>query len=218
MSIRLKNRHQCPPGGFQFTQRETGWNRQAWDFRSLCVELQKHRIANPKFHLPTDLGEIMDEVDDANAQRVLAIRGADIYVVSTEGSPPKLSAPRPRAVGGGANSLLSGIELLKDMLEDDPVAPAVSNTRAAVCVACPQNGRGDWKRYFTVPAAQKIASMLEARTGMKLATPLDDKLGICEACSCPLKLKVHFSDEVVAKNTSREVLDKTPDFCWMKLK
>lgn len=222
MSIRLKSRNQSCPGGFQFIQRETGWGKENagkpkawWDFRLLCTELQKHRLANPKFKLNTNLGAIMDEVDEANARRMLSIRGADIYVTSTDGSSPKLPAPRPPVVGGGANPV-SGITLLKDLLEGDPVHSEVSNRRAFTCTNCPQNGKGDWKRYFTIPVANAIKLAVEARTGMKLSTFHDESLGICEACTCPLKIKVHTRLDTVLKHTTEEVMEKLPEFCWIK--
>lgn len=158
----------------------------------------------------------MDEVDEANANRVLRIRGADIYVAASEGTPPKLSAPRPRVAVSGADAG-SGITLLKDLLEGAPVDPWLSTQRAAVCVACPHNNKGDWTRIFTVPAAHTIRLMLEARSGMNLATPHDPNLVLCELCECPLRLKVHVSREVVQKHTSAELMEKLPAHCWIKL-
>lgn len=216
MSLRLKSRHQSPPGGFQFKQPQTGWVRQSWDFRSLCVELQKHRMANSKFQLNTNLGAIMDEVDEANARRVMSIRGADIYVSSTEGSPPKQPAPRPAGGAGGGVNPLSGLKLLKDLLEGDPVDGEMANARASVCVTCPKNVKGDWKKFFTVPAAESIRLMIEARSGLKLSTFHDEELHICEPCSCPLKLKVHAKLETVLKHTAAEIMDQLPEFCWIK--
>lgn len=214
MSLRLKSRLHSPPGGFQFTQKETGWTRTAWDFRGICSELQKHRIANPRLKLNTDMGAIMAEVDEANARRVMSIRGADIYVMSTDGSPPKQSAPRPPVVGVGAKE--DGNMLLTDLLGGDPVDAALANHRAAVCASCPMNAQGDWKRFFTVPAARTISAMLGAKVGRNLSTELDDKLGICEPCSCPLSMKVHIALPVVLKHTTSEVMDKLPSHCWIK--
>lgn len=215
MSLRLKSRLVSPPGGFQFKQSETGWSRQTWDFRALCTELQRHRVANPKFKLNTNLGAIMDEVDEANARRVMSIRGADIYVASSEGSPPKQSAPRPAAVVG-ANPLTEGLRLLKDLLEGEPVNGELANTRASICATCPKNVKGDWKTFFTVPAAQSIRLMIEARSGLKLSTFHDEQLHICGPCSCPLVLKVHTNISTVLQHTTPEVEEQLPSFCWIK--
>ena len=51
------------------------------------------------------------------------------------------------------------------------------------------NGKGGWEAYFTVPVSNAIRREMERKRTMKLGTPSDDKLGVCEACSCPLPLK-----------------------------
>ena len=93
MSLHLKSRRACPPSGFIFRQNQTGWELQNWDFEQLCMELQKHRLANPSLKLPTDLDSIREEVDVTNANRVAAIPNADSYVVGST-TPPKTLASR----------------------------------------------------------------------------------------------------------------------------
>src|SRR5205814_9563165 len=70
------------------------------------------------------------------------------------------------------------------------VTQGEANARAAVCVKCPKNVRADLLSFFTKQAARLIALQLETKNNMKLATPLDVELGMCEACGCVNKLKV----------------------------
>lgn len=213
MSVHLKSRQQCCYNGFWYTQKGTGWTKQSWIFEGLCQDLLKHRKANPQFHFETDINKIRDEVDTENAKRCLQIPGAS-HFVAEGGGVPKYQAPRPSVVAVGSGA--SGLKLLKDLLEGDPVDPELANARAAVCVDCPQNGKGDWRRYFTVPASETIRHMLEARTGMKLSTFHDEKLNICEACTCPLKFKVHTNLQVILKHTDGDTMKQLPDTCWIK--
>ncbi len=67
---------------------------------------------------------------------------------------------------------------------------AQAEARAAVCAGCPKNDPGDWLAYFTVPAARAIRGALNAFREQQLVTALDDRLHLCSACDCPLRLKV----------------------------
>lgn len=80
--------------------------------------------------------------------------------------------------------------------------------RAAICAACPLNVS------FHVPCRgcrgliKRAAEVIGART-----TSLDNKLEVCSACGCELKLKVHISNEVLDKAEGR----KMPEYakgCW----
>jgi len=76
------------------------------------------------------------------------------------------------------------------------------------------NGRGGLERYFTVTVAKAVRKVYEVRHNMKLATPHDDKLGVCEGCSCPLKLKVHFKVEDLQVTLDWAQKELHP-LCWI---
>jgi hypothetical protein len=229
--LRLKSRTQAPPGGFLYAQRQTAWQNwivdppSQWDFDRLCLALQAHRRANPRFKFSTNLALIQNEVDSENARRVAAIPGAaDVYTVS-DGTAvsfrqaPVQSSPLQQ-VAAVAGKLSTGAATIEDFLEsgEAPASKETAESRAAICVQCPQNGKGDFTRWFTVPVANRIRNQLEAREKRGLRTSLDDKLGVCEACLCPMKLKVFFPIEFIIRHMSEEVkaqLNAAKPRCWI---
>lgn len=99
----------------------------------------------------------------------------------------------------------------------EAVTPIRSESRAAVCAACPVNGKGDFTQWFTQPAADAIKRQLEKVQSRKLSTSQDEKLNICTICLCPLKLKVHTPISFIKTHMSEGVLrdlEKAPA-CWI---
>jgi hypothetical protein len=99
-----------------------------------------------------------------------------------------------------------------------PVDAGVSQQRASVCAICPKNESGDLSRWFTVPAATLIKKQIERLHNLSLTTSFDAQLGVCGACLCPLKLKVHTPLSFILKFMSDEVkaaLQKENPRCWI---
>ena len=220
MSLRLKSRQQSPVNGFQFIDAAISAEAlQTWDFTSLVQQVASRRAANPRFGLTTDINAISAEVDLQNAQRMLSIRGADSFIVQdAEGGAANFPIPQRRgAPGAVAASLTSGALVLMDWLGADgkPVSNELAEHRASVCDKCPLNAKGDWSAWFTIPAAAVIQKQIERRNEIKLATPFDDGLGVCEACACPLKLKVHAPIKHITDRMSQEVRTKLHAGCWI---
>lgn len=92
---------------------------------------------------------------------------------------------------------------------------SVAETRASVCAGCEKNGRGGLEHYFTVPASQAIKLQLEIRNELKLETGYDDKLNVCEACLCPLKLKVWCPLDHIMKEMDAATKAKLWTGCWI---
>lgn len=221
--VRLKSRTQCPVNGFWFTQAETGWHQQGWDFEGLCAQILAMRQANPRFQLSTNMEAIRNEVDLQNALRMQTIRGAESYIVNTdaEATAPNFPNPQRRArladAAGAIKRLAAGVAALRDWLGTggQPVAAELAEARAAVCVACPLNTAGDYTRWFTIPASEAIRKMQEARSDLNMSTSQDAQLGVCEACLCPMKLKVHVPLDNVVKHMTDEVKGRLDPKCWM---
>lgn len=222
----LKSRTQCPPGGFQYRQPETGWHTEAWDFNSVVVAVVNHRRANSRLSLNPNPNQVAEDVDVQNAARCLAMPGADGYVVSApvgETQSPKLS-PLRRLAGAAAgfagtgSKLKAGVQVLFEWLGEgaQTVGAKQAGIRAAVCVTCPLNQKGDWTRHFTGPIAERIRTTLEMRQEMSIETPFDNDLGVCSACACPLKLKVHVPMEFIEAHMSDQVKDALVPNCWMR--
>jgi len=95
------------------------------------------------------------------------------------------------------------------------VEQTLADSRAAICADCPKNDGGDFTAYFTEPIANKIRTQLEIRGDLQLRTPSDEKLTVCSACDCPLKLKVWVPLDHILAHTSPEVKTKLDPRCWI---
>ncbi len=226
MPYKLKSRTQSPPNGFLYRQALTGWQSwtvvpaSQWDFALLCKELQKHRIANPKYKLSTSMAAIESEVDASNAARVAAMPNSESYVVSTDTAPSFQSPPQTtllRRAVGAVNKIAAGAETITDFIDsgESPVSQELAESRAAVCVKCPLNEKGDLSRFFTIPAAERIRKQIEVKEGRGLKTSLDKKLSTCSACLCPLKLKVWFPLPFIVKHMDEDVKVQLDSGCWI---
>ncbi len=96
-----------------------------------------------------------------------------------------------------------------------PVEPGVAVSRAGTCVTCPKNGVGPLTEWFTKKAAWQIRRSLETRHKMNLTTPYDAALGVCEACYCPLPLKVHEPITLVRRRLREKTRKELWDRCWI---
>jgi hypothetical protein len=233
MSVRLKSRTQCPPNGFLYTQRETGWKSEVavpssqWDFDLLCKSLQAHRMSNVplaiKFKWHTDLNTIKEEVDQVNAIRVLTMPGAQSYVIAGGNAPPKTPAPSTTgpvsAVAGRVRKLISGAGTLLDWLgsRGQPVSPTLAAQRADICIKCPKNDKSELTAIFTEPASALIRKQIAQRDDLNLTLPQDGQLGVCSACLCPMKLKVFVDLPFILAHTSDAVRTELDPGCWILL-
>lgn len=204
---------QCPPNGFLYTQKETKWKTQGWQFDAVCLEVQRHRQANHRLLLNTNLEAIKMDVDRQNAERCLSIPGGDIYVV-LEGSSPKTFTPE---LVRAAARLAAGVKSLADWLGDGgkPVAGELSEARAGICVKCPKNLQGDMTSWFTKPASELIRKWIGTRQDLGLKTTHDAALGVCSSCACPLKLKVHTPISHILKQIPAESKADLDPGCWI---
>ena len=150
---------------------------------------------------------------------------SDYIVNSTGAPPPKLKAPsqadqkQMSAVAGRVKKIWAGVRTLNDWFDsNEPAVPKEqAESRASVCAVCPKNGQGDFSRWFTKPAAEIISRQLSKLNERKLSTSQDAKLNVCEACLCPLKLKVHTPMKFIKPHISEAVmvdLKAAPD-CWI---
>ena len=96
------------------------------------------------------------------------------------------------------------------------VTSGTSAARAATCVACTKNGEGPLTQWFTEPASEVIKHEIEKRADFKLKTPYDAALGVCEACHCPLKTKVHEPIDLVLKHLKPSQEEKLGERCWIR--
>jgi len=218
---KLRNRQMQIPQGLTFYQPETRWRPQRYaSFETIVRSLIAHRQAHPhlveKHRWPIDYATVCEEVDSFNA-RVCEANGWNQYITGPGGdSLPKSMPPQLNLLQRG-QQLAAGAGVLVEWISSgaEAVSAELANRRASVCAACVQNEKGDLLSFFTKPVSAAIQGALNARREMRLSTPNDENLGVCAACSCPLKLKVHIPlDRIMAKLTaeSKAGLDAN---CWI---
>lgn len=224
MAIRLKSRTQAPPGGFIVTIPKLNRTKQFWAFSDAVAWFKSIALANPSAQITTNDREIADFIDQQNALRVTAISGADIYLMQKGGQTALAGAKKATlfrpvlAVGEKIKQLVAGAKVLQDWLEDGgciPVERNLAEKRAAICIACPQNSHGDLTSIFTVPASAQIKALLNRAKSEKMETSVDDKLGVCAACLCPLKLKVHVPIDHIREHLTEDAKNHLDKNCWI---
>jgi hypothetical protein len=228
MGYRLKNRNRPIPNGVTWRDPGTGWQSPAFtSFDQQVQQIQQARIGNPamtkRYHLSTDLAVITNEVDAGLAQIAFTNGWSDFYVSSAEersGNAPSPIPPHPqkKSLRSSIANIADGGEILVKWLnsEDEAVPIELAEARAAVCVGCPLNDKGDWLSFFTVPLAGAFRRELERRKGMNLSTTHDANLHVCGACRCVLQLKVHVPFELFWPSMDDESKLALWEHCWIR--
>ena len=214
---RLVNRQLQIPGGYKFYQPETGWNPSAWSsFDSIVQQVISHRKGNPALAATraTDVPSVESEVDAFNAL-ICEKMGWGQYIAGGEAAPPKSPPPpslfnRVKRVAAGADTVVTWIQSGAEAVSD-----TLSNHRAEICAGCPQNLKAALSDIFTVGASEAIRAALNKRKEMNLSTLHDENLGVCDACSCPLKLKVHMPIASIITKIPAEARARLDPRCWI---
>jgi len=211
---RLKSRNTQIQGCFQFHIPELNWTAQrCLSFSSIVEEVMKQVAKNPwlagKNTWPTDRAGIEQWVEDYQV-KLCEARGWTQYLTEAGESPPKWLPPSQLAKLSG--KLAVGAKALLAWLGEggEPVAKELSARRSSVCANCPLNLKQSLKDIFTVPAAELIRRQIEFAHECQLSTPNDESLGICDACGCPMRLKVHCPIGMIPDN------EKVWENCWIR--
>lgn len=231
MIPKLKDRQHMIPGGFKFYLQEIKFTSPGNfpSFTRVCDAVQRAVEANDfiaqKNKWPTDRKGIEDWVDLYNATLCLRM-GWDDYI-ATDGGGSAIPKSQPQhqqetlrnlaTAAAGARELIAGAKTLIEWDDSGaaPVSSELSTHRAIICAGCPKNEKGDYTRWFTIPAAELIKRRVEKALARKLTTPRDDQLNICTACHCPLKLKVHIPFEWIVKRITQDQKSKLDPRCWI---
>lgn len=226
---RLKDRNKQIPNGYKMRLAAARWESPPFmSFTTLCQATAKVVRANPALaaanHWPTDDAGIEQMVESYQV-RLCEVNGWSDYLATAMGppEPPKILPPHsPRAHFA---RLAAGASTLLDWLGEGgvPVAPELAASRARVCAgdpadpasACPQNQPGDLLSWFTKPASELIRKQLEKRKDLNLSTPDDERINICDACGCPLKLKVHVPLADILRRIPAESRSALDPRCWI---
>ncbi len=236
MGQRLKSREKQIPNGFFFRQPEISWDSKKVlgmhpSFSTLVNSVISARKANPhhatKHKWSLDPATVANEVE-AFQVRVCQSMGWSNYLTDAGGSAVPFSSQSllsPSQLGAaakGVQKLWKGIKTLNDFLDsgEPPVAPELAESRAAVCVQCSHNGKGDFSAWFTKPAAAAITRQLEKLQQRKISTTKDDQINICNICLCPLKLKVQTPMKFIKDQLDAEMINELSlanEKCWIPI-
>lgn len=225
--VTLKNPAKHIPFGFNFYQPEIK-HRARGSIDQITRSLVDARLANPgptsRYGWSTDYAKVREEVISYNAQICQRMGWTD-YILEADGGQPfpiPFSRPHPTrhstTVLQKLGSAVAGAETLVIWLANKREAvPAVqAEHRAGTCSGCPMNDKGDILSWFTKPVSEAIRKALRDKDGMELSTSFDDILGVCSACSCPLKLKVWLPKDKIMKEMPKEAFDALHEKCWLR--
>lgn len=230
------NRHSFPPSGWIFLQPQTGWRAPtptSSTFDQTVKLIRSHRLGNPaavtKYKLATDITAIENELENFTRAR--------LHMPAAPPPPPKNqpSSRVPGVVGAvaGVGSIKAGVDATIDSIRKlasggallmeweesklAPVVPEIADARGKVCANCALNKKGvSLSEWFTVPTSALIRKRLERLNSMKLRTSVDGQLNVCEACLCPLHLKVWTPDKLILSRMTPEVEGRLDSNCWMR--
>lgn len=94
-----------------------------------------------------------------------------------------------------------------------PVSHEQAQARADVCLQCPYNDASK-KTYeiFAAKVASIVRRQIELKNSLKLFVDGEDRLHVCSACLCVLRLKVHAPLKFIVEHTDTS---GQPDYCWI---
>ena len=190
-----------------------------FSFDRTVQEIIKHRMANPaitaQHRLSMDPTAVATELENFTRARLgmPSLGGAGA---------PKMNPqqPLPQAVVGAIEGLkrtAAGAGAVIEWLGSggQAVTPGLSTKRAEICSTCPRNQPGNLSQWFVKKASELIQQELSRRLDLQLSTAFDDKLGVCTACLCPMKLKVHTPLDIIEKKMLPQVLADLDPRCWI---
>jgi hypothetical protein len=225
---KMKSLTAHPPYSFRFLQPETGQTQEfVGSFNHVVEQTMMIRQANPflaeRHSWRTDRAGVEHDVEQYNVARMIAGGWMDFIIVD-DGNPPAPLYVMPEKktglwgnVAAGSKRVAAGVAVLVEWLGNGakPVEQPLADSRAAICSDCPKNDGGDFTSYFTKPIADTIRTQLEIRGDLQLKTPHDEKLTVCSACSCPLKLKVWAPLDHILAHTPEDVRKNLARQCWI---
>jgi len=232
-----------PKGGWIYTETATGWKApspKSDNFDRTVDKIIAHRFANRAYKLSVDRTEVEHDLMHQTALRILTDapeHAADWIVAGDDDGKKKLlmqpeQGARGEAVVARARSgnmlerilarvrgISRGASTLADWLGDgaSPVSVMVADKRSKTCASCPLNRpEKDWVDTLTESIAEAIRKQTIVKNALGLCTSHEDKLGFCDACGCPLRLKVFMPIETIRARMDSQSVDDLHPSCWIK--
>jgi hypothetical protein len=223
MKITLIRPNEWPSGGWQFIQPEIPWvnpNPLA-SLDSIAKQLVLVRGRNPRHNLSLDLDSARDDILTYNYQRLGDEQRVKFFLTGEQAEAVKkntLNSLSRRVVEavGTVKQMFAGSKTLIEAFggAGRPVAQALADQRAAVCLECPLNL--DKGESFKTKVVEKIKDLIEAKNQLKLQAKGEAGLHICDACGCVNSLKVWTPLQHIIANLPAADFDKLHPQCWVR--
>lgn len=193
--ISVQDKMSTPPGGWRYTQPESGFTMTAIVFSSLLTAVYKHRLANGY--------DVATGWEDRFAEQLCRQLG----LLGTNWCSDSEATQEPQSQRGltlaDVRRFLSSVKKMATAGGEIFVDQATADARAATCAECLFN-RDVKGCYGCSGIAQATMKLLAGRKAAHA-----DKLKSCGVCGCVNQVKVWLKDEVV-DNKGLEF----PSHCW----
>lgn len=225
MPVRLKERQKQIPGGFRFIIPALKWQSTPWASldsitRSAIGALQGNPHIAQKLGWDLSYESMINRVDEYNALVCQHFGWADYFVSSEGGAAEPSPFPAPHQAGAlqRLGSVAAGAKTLVHWISSgaEAVPKPEAELRAGICAQCPANEKGDLLSFFTMPVAEAIREAYNQRRGWSLSTSSDHLLGVCTACDCPLRLKIHLPMDRILTSLKPEQKAALHPNCWIR--
>ena len=221
--MRLKSREKFIPGEFQVLIPQAGMKQPFKGSFSEAVQFlyafrAKNTALTEKHGWSLDLDVVADDVDAYNAQRMAAAGYFNFVEMEANSIQKKTSSGMFDRVANAAGTIKTALAIYRDLFGPDGkvVAKDEAERRATICVACPKNDTaGGLKKYLVEKAAKEIMGVFSMLKSKNATTSFDDKLGVCQACECPMRAKVHVESHVLKKHIKPDQIAKLDTNCWI---
>ncbi len=214
---RLKDRQRQIPGGFKFALPDLNYTSTPFaSFDTILNAVWTIIKANPAVSQargwPQTKADTGDWIDTFNADYCFYNGWKDYINGEPDGGPPKSTPPPSQAA-----RLAAGAKTIAGWLGEGaiPVSAEKAEERAFVCTRCPLNVPGDLSTFFTRAASDLLRHQIAAAREVDLVTIHDHRLGVCSACSCPMRLKVWVPIGNITKNMTDESREALDPKCWI---
>ncbi len=194
---RLRDTTLVPPGGFRYTDPDTGFTTSASTHYDWVANSKAHRQAN-NLPLPLDFqARVEDQLCGIIPPEYCDREPGDVKWVDTK---------------FGWNDFIEGMKVFgRWALEDAPlVQQEEADRRAAICTSCPLN-----VDVSGCSTCHKLASAITGAVAKRVSAH-NDYLRACAICRCALKAMVWMPLDLLMTNETSERQDLRPDFCWLK--
>jgi hypothetical protein len=191
----LGNLLHVPPGGWKYTQSQSGFEIAGGDYYDLREKVRKHRQLNNFVTGPELDAEIQEQLCAKMEPAARAGFCRDCH-------------PSPDTRALNLEDVKHFLKVAAGWIRTPTrfVSQLEATRRAEICASCPKN--------LGIAGCHSCHNLVKWTIELigHRSTPFDSKLGACEVCGCGNQAQVHLPLEVLANGITPEM--EWPSFCW----